>query len=592
MWPAADKVLYASGRSLRLSMPLDLPDPLPANLGEHVRRAYRAHFAHELALGTVKPLVVPWGVLVTFGLPVLYFSVPHRDRPWLFRARYLLMLCVLLYNVRETFVTTSPNFAVGYAVGLMQAWGIIWNMTLLVFMRPQFDAERVDRRRARPRVDAQVGVNGSANGHARTSDAKENARPVQNGDARAAKRANGISRTQTKTPDQQEIEGCKVVDAPDEDTAKSLAEGYEYYWQSYPEDAPFLTRLDWSFDLVTSFRGTGWNWCIPVAPRFSRPDRPRSGAPVDLGSIPQSTPQGYRRFTTRRGWLRSELLSFAAGLLALDALSVLMVKDPYFILGPEYTESPVPIPLPRHLAALQPWQLFLCRSLAGSLGVLTAIYVVMGSWQLICACALRPLLGSRADLWHYPTLFGGFTHNVLDRGLAGFWGGWWHQTFRVAFGAPAAWLAGGPGGRRPSKAAAGFFAFAQSGLLHALGSASCLPPSTPWAPPVFFMLSWLGILLQSSVCGSPLVRPAITAMPRWARRSGNLAFVLAWLSATQYWMLDDIARSGIWLLEPVPLSLLRALGLGEPGDHWWRWTWDELPRLHRGAHWWDTGIAL
>lgn len=590
MWPAADKVLYTSGRSLRLTMPLDLPNPLPANLGDHVRAVYRAHFAHELALGTVEPLVVPYGVLVTFGLPILYFSIPHRNRPWLFTARYLLMLFILLYNMRETFVTTSPNFALGYAVGLMQAWGIIWNMTLLVFMRPQFDAERIERRRPQPKVDARMGVNGSTNGHAQISDAKENVRPVQNGDAHAVKRANGSSKAPAQTPELQEAESGKALDAPDEDTEKSLSQGYEYYWQSYPEDASFLTRLDWSFDLVTSFRGTGWNWCIPVAPHFSKPDKPQSGALVDLGSIPVSTPQGYRRHTTRRGWLHSELLPFIAGCLALDALSVLMMKDPYFILGPEYTESAVPIPLPPLLAALAPWQLFLYRSTLSSAGVLAAISVMIKLWQLICAFTLRPLLGSRSDLWNYPTLFGGFTHNVLDRGLAGFWGGWWHQTFRVAFGAPAAWLAGP--GNRPNKTAAGFFAFAQSGLLHSLGSASCLPPSKPWAPPVFFMLSWVGILLQSTVCGAPPVRQATKALPRWLRRAGNLAFVSAWLVATQYWMLDDIARSGIWLFEPVPVSLFRALGLGGPGDHWWRWTWDELPRLHSGAHWWDSGVAL
>lgn len=493
------------------------------------------------------------------------------------------MLGIFLYNVRESFVTTSPNFAIGYAVGLMQAWGIIWNLTLLVFMRPQFDAERVERRRARPKGDAQAGANGSTNGLVRVSDAKENGRPVQNGDAHAVTRVNG-------SPKAPAGEGGKVVDAPDADIARSLAQGYEYYWQCYPEDASFLTRLDWSFDLVTSFRGTGWNWCIPVVPHFSKPEKPQSGELVDLGSIPESTPQGYRRFTTRRGWLRGELLSFIAGFLVLDALCVVMMKDPYFILGPEYTESPVPIPLPRLLAALPPSLLFLYRSLTSSAGVLTAIYVVMGFWQLICALALRPLLGSQSDLWHYPTLFGGFTHNVLDRGLAGFWGGWWHQTFRVAFGAPAAWLAGP--GKRPGKATAGFFAFAQSGFLHALGSASCLPPSRPWAPPIFFMLSWVGILLQSTVCALPPVRRGIRALPRWLRRAGNLAFVSSWLIATQYWMLDDIARSGIWLLEPVPVSLLRALGLGEPGDHWWRWTWDELPWLHSGAHWWDSGIAL
>lgn len=584
MWPAADRLLFTSGRSLRLTMPLELPDPLPANLGEYVRIAYRRHFAHEFALGSVKPLIIPQSVLVTFGLPILYYTIPHRNRPWLFRARYLLMMCIILYNARESFVTTSPNFAVGYAVGLMQAWGIIWNMTLLVFMKPQFDAERIEKRRARPSENDHVGVNGFTNGRARMSGAEENMRPMQNGNSKAP------AQTQQKSL---QTEHTKAVDAPDEDMARSLAQGYEYYWQSYPEQDSWLTRLDWSFDLVTSFRSTGWNWTIPVVPHFSKPEKPQSSSPVDLTSIPESTPQGYRRYTTRRAWLRAELGGFIIGYLALDALSVLMMKDPYFILGPEYTHSAVAIPLPGLLAALPPWLLFTYRCLTSFAGVLAAISVVMKLWQLICAFALRPLLGTRAELWHYPTLMGGFTHNVLDRGLAGYWGAWWHQTFRVAFVAPAAWLAsGGNNRRRVNKTLAGFFAFAQSGFLHALGSASCLPPSKPWAPPIFFMLSWIGIILQSTVCGAMRQAGITPKIPIWVGRAGNFAFVFLWLSATQYWMLDDIARSGIWLLEPVPVSLFRALGFGEPGDHWFRWTWDELPRLHAGERWWDSGIAL
>ncbi|KAG8165413.1 hypothetical protein KVR01_005688 [Diaporthe batatas] len=600
MWPAADRLLFTSGRSLRLTMPLELPDPLPANLGEYARVLYRRHFAHEFALGTVKPLIIPQSVLVTFGLPILYFTIPHRNRPWLFRARYLLMLFIVLYNARESFVTTSPNFAMGYAVGLMQAWGIIWNMTLLVFMKPQFDAERVEKRRARPSANGHAArVNGSSNGDARASGADDNVRPVQNSsNGHVVTGVNGNSKAPPAQTQESLHAGHTIADhVPDEDVARSLAEGYEYYWQSYPEQDPWLTRLDWSFDLVTSFRGTGWNWFIPVAPHFSKPERPQSGSPVDLASIPESTPHGYRRYTTRRAWLRAEVGSFAIGYLALDALSVLMMKDPYFILGPEYTRSavPVPVPLPGLLAALPPWLLFTYRCLVSFSGVLAAISMVMKLWQLICAFALRPLLGTRAELWHYPTLMGGFTHNVLDRGLAGYWGAWWHQTFRVAFGAPAAWMASpaGDGRRRQvSKTLAGLFAFAQSGFLHALGSASCLPPSRPWAPPVFFMLSWVGILLQSAACGA-MRRAGITPrLPTWATRAGNFVFVSLWLGSTQYWMLDDIARSGIWLLEPVPASLFRALGLGEPGDHWLRWTWDELPRLHAGQHWWDGGVAL
>src|SRR5690606_12075997 len=34
-------------------------------------------------------------------------------------------------------------------------------------------------------------------------------------------------------------------------------EGYEYYWEPYPVDAPFSRRLNWAFDLLTNFKGEG-----------------------------------------------------------------------------------------------------------------------------------------------------------------------------------------------------------------------------------------------------------------------------------------------------------------------------------------------
>lgn len=32
---------------------------------------------------------------------------------------------------------------------------------------------------------------------------------------------------------------------------------FEYYWQSYPENGSFITRLSWAFDIVSTFRMTG-----------------------------------------------------------------------------------------------------------------------------------------------------------------------------------------------------------------------------------------------------------------------------------------------------------------------------------------------
>lgn len=318
---------------------------------------------------------------------------------------------------------------------------------------------------------------------------------------------------------------------------------------------------------------------------------------MDLNSIPLCTRQGYRRYSTTQEWVRAKLGPIIAGYFALDFLSVIMMKDPYFILGPELA-SVAPVTLPPVLASLPAPLLLLYRSIVCFSGVFLAIDLMITLYQLLSHILLRRLLGTRSELWHYPCVYGSFVYGVLDKGIVGFWGAYWHQTFRVTFSAPGVWL-----GRRgyldpysaKGKALAGLIAFAQSGFLHALGSVSCLPPSRPWAPPVFFLLNWVGILVQTAWCAA-LQRYGVysrTTTPVWARRAGNLLFAFVWLIATQYFFSDDISRSGIWLLEPVPVSLFRALGLGRPGDSWWRWDPVLVPSWWNGAgRWWQSGIAL
>ncbi|CAN8099265.1 unnamed protein product [Discula destructiva] len=570
--------MWATHTATGASLPISVTPATLTNFGAYVLDIYRQRFTHELAAGNLKPLIIPYSLLGTFIAPVLYFSVPHTTRPWLHRARFPLMLCIVAFNLSETVTTSSANVAVGYAVGLMQAWGILWNATLLLWMNPQFEAERVERRRRRRRTRDGTHV---ANGHAEG----------QNG--------HSIESVDGAVVDAEKPQ-VHVLEAPDEDVSRSLREGYEYYWQAYPADAPFATRFEWSFDLVSSFRGTGWNWGVPILPRFAKAEKPLSESTVDLASIPLVTRQGFRRFKTSREWVRAKISTMLVQYLALDVLSVLMMKDPYFILGPELAAELIaatPLALPPFLAALPPPVISVYRSLMCFAAILIAIDLIMTVWHLFAHFILGTrVLGARAELWHYPTVYGGFTPCVLDKGMVGFWGGWWHQTFRVAFSAPGVWL-----GRHgyiktaasaEGKAVAGLLAFVQSGFLHSLGSVSCLPHGRPYMPPAFFLLCWVGILVQTALSGVLRAAGVRERMPVWARRAGNFGFTFAWLVYFQSFFSDDIARDGIWMLEPVPASPLRALGLGRPGDHWMRWDESLWPRWYAGRRWWESGIAL
>lgn len=358
---------------------------------------------------------------------------------------------------------------------------------------------------------------------------------------------------------------------------------------------------------------------MPILPQFAKPEKPLSGALVDLSSIPLVTRQGYRRYRTNTEWLRSQVFTVILSYLVLDLLSTLMMKDPYFILGPEFSAAvgtvsrkrrafgltaeavANPIALPPILAALPPVLLYLYRSMLCFAAVMVGINLIFTCWQFAAHFIVpRALIGGsvRGELWHYPSVYGNFVACVLDKGVAGFWGGWWHQTFRTAFAAPGIWMAK-KGWINPrsagGKAVAGFLAFAQSGFLHSLGSVSCLPPSKPWLPPAFFILCWVGVLVQQAL--TALLRslsPSPSPFPTWLSRTANFCFCFVYLVSIQFLLCDDLGRSAIWLLEPVPASVFRLLGMGKPGDSWWRWDPSVWPKWHAGgwSRWWETGMTL
>ena len=210
------------------------------NLGLYQRELYRAHFRERVAAGNASLFILPYAALGTFILPILYLTIPHVKRPWLYRTRFALYAFIVAFNLHEMGRSSSTNMAAAYAVGLFQSWGIIWIATVLIWMAPQFEAERIEKR---PRaISAQAGGSSQAgNGHAGA--------PTSNGHA--------------KTKNVVAAENSQAAAAPDEDVAGNLAE-YEYYWQAYPSEAPFLTRLDWAMDLVLAFRGSGMTYSLYV----------------------------------------------------------------------------------------------------------------------------------------------------------------------------------------------------------------------------------------------------------------------------------------------------------------------------------------
>jgi len=340
--------------------------------------------------------------------------------------------------------------------------------------------------------------------------------------------------------------------------------------------------------------------------------------------------------------LLDRLFRIAIAYFVLDIWTVTARLDPYFIVGPDaFTASPrhpyTPLALPAFYAALHPSVLSFLRSIFGLLGAMGGLVTYVYTFQLLQVFVLAPLATLTGDeescaheLWQYPSLYGSFT-NVLDKGLAGWWGGWWHQSFRMAFRAPTGWMVRQGWFRSRSTAAKlveGLVAFTLSGLMHSAGgwgsinrmmmTASASSTSSQegadtgegtawpwWSPLLFFLLSYVGILVQNALSRF-VIRPMRASSPgssvvgmllsqRWLRRLGNLCFTIGWLHATRWALIDDMGRAGLWLYEPTPISPIRLLGLGGlPGESWWRFDREYIPSwwAGRGGNWWESGMRI
>ena len=192
---------------------LETTENLPALVLAH----YRAIFHSALARGEAKYFVLPYTLLGSTIIPIIYLSIPHRNRPWLYQARWAVAALMVALNFDLlTNGTSSANMAIAYVTGLVASWGTIWWLTILLVLEPQFEAARVQRRRRKRKLDG--------------------------GDE-------------------------KVPVAIDESVA-AVQDEYEHYWQYYPSDGSLFERLGWIFDLMVALRGVG-EFFLPIYPFIS-----------------------------------------------------------------------------------------------------------------------------------------------------------------------------------------------------------------------------------------------------------------------------------------------------------------------------------
>lgn len=349
-----------------------MPDHGVPRSAVEARASLYRNYDEGVASGAFSPFLYPWCTLGS-GLVILYLLIPHQDRPLLKKSRYAVWLLNAIFSFYYM-MTTRLYLTLGYG-GFMLMWAIQWTAVLLIVHDGQAEFARVEVNDRQPKDQVQP----------------------KTMDPAAGATMNG---TIESTP------GFKLVSCQ---SALSLSH-----------------RLRVVLDLFTQFRGVGWNWQLRGLPPLPAHVRQALGQHVDEPeSLPLVGRDGTRLEERKDVLLRDRLWIFIRGYLVIDIVKLCAILDPYFW---GIIDSPAPSFLPSFISS----SFVLLRAYR------QLVFLCAVKFSLEMIFAMGPLLyvgllssnrvGMLGEPWLYPTFWGSFS-NVLDKGLAGFWGGWWVSCF-------------------------------------------------------------------------------------------------------------------------------------------------------------------
>lgn len=548
-------------------------DPIPSSYQQVVAKN-QVELQSLVEHGLAKPFFL-YHLLIYSCLPLSALLVSGvKGSKYVRFAVFVLILSIAVDAIkyRRTLVAS------GYIVGLVMSWWAFWCGTLLVFNDVEKDFKRIERRTAcftggRREQSFADGVKKPVNGHSEVSKWSDFLHEPERPRRPTALRARSSA---ADLPQQRASEREILV------------------WQSYPQ--AFLHRLNWSLGLLFNMRGPEWNWRISSLSPLPKP--------VQAELNPQSSYKPcltHPIYPNAKVLLKGALLTSIKSYLCLDIAKCVMMRDPYFW----GVISPTSPPFPFNLLSRFPILVRLYRLHLTAFGVVSAVTyicsfnpIIFLGLSLAFPNASRSLTATPLDApWLYANTFGPFIQPVLDHGLAGCWGHWWHQLFRFGFTSPARWVlsllpAELTSNRQFRRIVYLSLAFLISGFMHSCGSYTHHGDTKPLSGPFLFFISQvLGIMIQNIFSEAIMPRLYPRGMPRWVRRGANFAFAFTWLMGTGSLIADDFAKGGIWLTEPVPVSPLRGIGLAGDGDGWWCWRYPWF-RYWSDGTWWQSGVQI
>lgn len=457
-----------------------MTDLTPTSYHQVVQRN-QADVQRLIEHGATKPFLTYHLLIYTF-LPLSALLIPRRKgskyvRPVIFA----LTASIAIDTMKSRRMLLGAN---GYMLGLVTSWWIFWCGTLLVFNNPEKDFKRIEKTTIAP-CDGSGPEHALLNGNEQPVDRNHG---ILNGGAIPSSNPVG-SRRSTAPPVR--------LSAANHALKKPSHVRETLTWQPYPQ--PFLHRLNWSLGLLFNMRGPEWSWRIstlgplPASVREQlNPCHPDAPYGPNCAEDPYR-PAGYRGAKAR---LKASFLTFLKSYLCLDIAKCLMMRDPYFW---GVVSSSLPPPFPSSLFSGYPVLLRVYRLHLTAFGIVSS---------LAYACSLNPITFLGLSLafpkasrsltsvpldapWLYSTAFGPFVESVINHGLAGCWGQWWHQLFRFGFTSTARWaLSLLPVKLAPSsqvrRIVMAFLAFIVSGTIHACGSYTQHAKTKPLSGPFLY----------------------------------------------------------------------------------------------------------
>jgi hypothetical protein len=501
--------------------------------------------------GIYKPIFL-YHVVIIHALPIIGMVIPSsRGGKYVRKVLFALCIGIALEILQNRRAVVGGN---GYMLGLMTAWWLIWTATLLIFTDIEHDFKRIERK---PKQSTRI----NKNEHGTTE---------------------------------------KPLDSKTSLSEKQVTNAF--VWQSYP--SKFSHRLDWAAGLFFNLRGPEWNWRTPHLDPLPR----LVHSQLHSGFSDKINAQEGSAYPTGKERLRAAFRKFFISYLVLDTFKVIILMPDLYFQGIAPADSLSPPPFPFFYfpgLAIHPALAQLCRCIYSAGSVFFALeFVTSLNPIFFLGLSLAFPNGARnftaaplAASWLYSDTFGPFIQPVLDDGLAGCWGRWWHQLFRNGFMNTARWilsllpasLVSHPQFRRVTYVVV---AFCLSGFIHACGSHTQLASTYPVSGPfLFFALQSVAVMAEQ--VSEIIIFPNLPlgGTPKWLRRAANFVFVFCWLMTSGALIANDFARGGLWLMEPVPISPLRGLGFGLPGHGWWCWK-DPWFRYWSDGSYWGSGIRV